>query len=106
MVLYTHLLCPAIKPYMKHVDIVSLWIWTGSDIQTIEENFRKYRAPVPDKPTLLGVYMWDFGARQELRKDSMVRQLEYAHRLYHEKQIDGMIFHCTPLCNKGLAAVD
>ncbi len=106
IVLYTHLLCPAIKPYMKHVDIVSLWIWTGSDIQKIEENFKKYRSLVPDKPTLLGIYMWDFGGRKDLSKDFMVKQLDYAHRLYKERQIEGMIFHCTPLCNKGLAAVD
>jgi hypothetical protein len=106
MVLYTHLLCPAIKPYMKHIDIVSLWIWTGSDIQKIEESFDLYRSLVPDKPTLLGIYMWDFGGRKELSPDFMVKQLDYAHRLYQRGQIEGMIFHCTPLCNKGLAAVD
>lgn len=106
IVLYTAQLCPAIKPVMKYVDVVSLWIWDGKDIQKIETNFQKYRSLVPDKPTLLGIYMWDFGGRKELSKDFMVQQLDYALRLYKQGQIEGLIFHCTPLCNKGLAAVD
>lgn len=106
VVLYTHQLCPAIKPVIRHADVVSLWIWTGADIQKIEENFKKYRSLVPDKPTLLGIYMWDFGGKKELDQAFMVKQLDYAYRLYKEGQIEGLIFHCTPLCNKGLAAVD
>lgn len=106
VVLYTHQLCPAIKPVIRYADVVSLWIWTGADIQKIEENFKKYRSLVPDKPTLLGIYMWDFGGKKELDQAFMVKQLDYAYRLYKEGQIEGLIFHCTPLCNKGLAAVE
>jgi len=106
IVLYTHQLCPSIKPIMKYVDLVSLWIWSGSDIQKIDDNFRKYRSFVPDKPTLLGIYMWDFGGKKELSKDFMVKQLDYAYKLYKEGKVEGLIFHCTPLCNKCLAAVD
>jgi len=106
IVLYTHQLCPAIKPVVSFADVVSLWIWSGADIQKIEENFKRYRALVPDKPTLLGIYMWDFGGKRELDKAFMVKQLDYAYKLYKEGQIEGLIFHCTPLCNKGLAAVD
>ncbi len=106
MVLYTHQLHPSIQPYMQYVDVVSLWIWTGADIQKIEENFKKYRLLVPAKPTLLGIYMWDFGGKKELEQNFMVKQLDYAYRLYMEGQIEGMIFHCTPLVNKNLEAVD
>lgn len=106
IVLYTHQLCPAIKSVVRFADVVSLWIWSGCDIQKIEENFRKYRSLVPDKPTLLGIYMWDFGGKRELERGFMVKQLDYAYRLYKEGQIEGLIFHCTPLCNKGRAAVE
>ncbi|HNX33877.1 MAG TPA: hypothetical protein PKM57_04570 [Kiritimatiellia bacterium] len=106
IVLYTHQLCPAIKPVIRYADVVSLWIWSGTDIQKIEENFKKYRSLVPDKPTLLGIYMWDFGGKKALDQAFMVKQLDYAYKLYKEGQIEGLIFHCTPLCNKGLAAVD
>lgn len=106
MVLYTHLLCPAIQPALKHVDVVSLWIWNGGDIAQIEKSFQTYRALAPDKPTLLGVYMWDFGGAKELSVELMEKQLDYAHKLFKAGRVDGFIFHCTPLCNKGLAAVD
>lgn len=106
IVLYTSQLCPAIKPVIKHADAVSLWIWDGVDIQKIDAHFKKYRSLVPDKPTLLGIYMWDFGGKMELSVAFMAAQLDYAFKLYKEGQIEGMIFHCTPLCNKGLAAVD
>ncbi|MEO6807790.1 MAG: hypothetical protein ABI353_01575 [Isosphaeraceae bacterium] len=106
IVLYTHLLCPAIKPVLRYADIVSLWIWNGAHIEQIDADFRKYRSLAPDKPTLLGIYMWDFGGRKELSERLMAQQLDYALKLYKEGQIEGMIFHCTPLCNKGLTAVD
>jgi len=106
MVLYTHQLCPAVKPVMRFVDVVSLWIWDGADIERIAANFRKYRSLVPDKPTLLGIYMWDFGGRKALDERLMANQLDHAISLYKNGQIEGLIFHCTPLCNKNLAAVD
>lgn len=106
VVLYTSQLYTSIQPAMEFVDVVSLWIWDGDDIQKIDENFKKYRSLVPEKPTLLGIYMWDFGGKKELDQDFMVKQLDYAHRLYKEGQIEGLIFHCTPLVNKNLKAVD
>lgn len=106
IVLYAKLLCPAIKPYMEYTDTVALWIWDGDDIQKIEEVFKKYRSLVPDKPTLLGIYMWDFGGKKELSTALMSKQLDYAYKLYKQGQIEGLIFHCTPLCNKNLAAVE
>ncbi|MFA7096389.1 MAG: hypothetical protein WC383_07870 [Gammaproteobacteria bacterium] len=106
VVLYTRELGPAIRPAMQYMDTVSLWIWDGNDIQKIEEKFKRYRELVPDKPTLLGIYMWNFGGQKELEMSFMVKQLDYALKLYKEGQINGMIFHCTPLCNKGIAAVE
>lgn len=106
IVLYAHQLHPSIQPYMRYVDTVSLWIWDGSGIQKIEETFNKYRSLVPDKPTLLGIYMWDFGGNKELDQDFMIKQLDFARKLYMEGEINGMIFHCTPLVNKNIEAVN
>ncbi|MGI6573051.1 MAG: hypothetical protein ACOX19_06485 [Fermentimonas sp.] len=106
IVLYTHQLHPAIQTYMQYVDVVSLWIWDGTDIQQIEESFKKYRSLVPDKRTLLGIYMWNFGGQKEMDQNLMVKQLDFAYRLYREGEIEGMIFHCTPLVNKNLRAVE
>lgn len=106
MVLYTHQLHPSIEPFMKYVDSVALWTWDGADIQRVEQNFNKYRSISPNKQTLLGIYMWDFGGKKEIDQGFMVKQLDFAHKLYMDGEIDGMIFHCTPLVNKNLEAVN
>ena len=38
--------------------------------------------------------------------DFMAHQLDYALRLYNAGQIEGLIFHCTPLCDMKLEAVE
>jgi hypothetical protein len=97
---------PGIKPHIDCCDVVSFWTWYATNLTALEENFKKYRGIVPNKPTLLGVYMWDFGNAQPITQELMKLQLEFALRKFKEKQIDGMIFHCTPLCDLGLEAVE
>ena len=50
--------------------------------------------------------MWDFGNAKPVTPELMRHQLEVALGLFKEGQIEGMIFHCTPLCDIGLEAVD
>ena len=70
------------------------------------KNFAAYRAIAPDKRTLLGIYMWDFGAHAPIDMHHMRNQLDVALEFYNAHEIDGLVFHCTPLVNKGLEAVD
>ncbi len=105
MVLYSHQLHPGIKPHIDCCDVVSLWTWWANDLAILNENFKKYREIIPDKPTLLGVYMWDFGNRKPISVKSMKLQLDFALKKLQQRQIDGMIFHCTPLCGLDLEAV-
>lgn len=105
-VLYSAQLRPSIGPAMELVDTVALWTWAGADVMRLEENFRTYRQIVPEKPTLLGIYMWDFGGKKPMEMAFMEHQLKTALRLFKEGEIEGLIFHCTPLCNKNLPAVE
>ena len=105
-VLYSNQLHPAIKGHIDCFDDVSFWTWNATDLVALENNFNKYREIVPDKPTRLGIYMWDFGNGKPVAKELMKLQLEFALKKYQEKQIDGMIFHCTPLVDIGLEAVE
>lgn len=104
-VLYTYQLGEGILPTISQSDFISYWTWTGKDLQNIEENFRAYRSLFPKKRTMLGIYMWDFGAAKPLDMDLMRHQLDTALKLYRKGEIEGMIFHCTPLCNKKIEAV-
>ena len=95
-----------IKLHLDCCDVVSFWTWFAANLVSLEDNFRKYREIVPDKPTLLGIYMWDFGNMKPITMDLMKLQLAFALKKFKQGQIDGMIFHCTPLCGLGLEAVE
>jgi hypothetical protein len=109
MVLYSDALReiqPEIKPHLDCCDVVSFWTWHATNLVSLEGNFKKYREIVPDKPTLLGTYMWDFGNSKPITMELMKLQLEFALEKFMQGQIEGMIFHCTPLCDMGLEAVE
>ena len=46
-------------------DEVTFWFWNGKNVGGIEAQVAKLRAMIgPDKPVLLGQYMWDFGGKK------------------------------------------
>ncbi|MCL2119267.1 MAG: hypothetical protein FWH27_12655 [Planctomycetaceae bacterium] len=106
MVLYSHELHLPVKATVEFFDVVSFWTWHATDLVVLEDNFKKFRELVPDKPTLLGIYMWDFGNSKPITMELMKLQLDFALEKFQQKQIEGMIFHCTPLVDLGLEAVD
>ena len=106
MTIYTKDVRPEIVPLARLADSVALWTWDGGDLTSLEKNFRKYRALLPDTPTLLGIYMWDFGGKKPLTVGQMEVQLMTALKLFRMGEIEGLVFHCTPLVNKHLEAVD
>ncbi len=105
-VLYSHQLQEAIRPHLELCDVVSFWTWTGSDLNALRANFRRYREIMPTKRTLLGVYMWDFGGSKPIDPNLMKLQLDAGLELFRQGEVEGFIFHCTPLCDLGLDAVD
>jgi len=96
----------ATKPVVDLFDTVMFWTWYGRNVATLEKNFRAYRKIAPKKPTLLGIYMWDFGGSQPLGDDVMKVQLDFALRLFRAGEVEGFVFHCTPLVNKNLSEVE
>ena len=98
---------PEFKEHLDLCDEISFWFWNGRRVTDIEEQVGKLRAMIGDeKPVLLGQYMWDFGASRPMPPDLMEFQLGAAHRLLRAGAIQGLVFHCTPLVKRGLAAVE
>ena len=88
-------------------DEVTFWFWNGKNVGGIEAQVAKLRAMIgPDKPVLLGQYMWDFGGKKPMPAGAMENQLAQTSRLLARREISGVIFHCTPLVDMNLAAVD
>jgi len=106
LVLYTMELHLDIKNHIDCVDEVLFWTWHATDLVKLEENFKKYRDIVPDKPTWLGIYMWDFGNEKPITEELMKQQLDFALEKFKRHEIEGMIFHCTSLVDLGLEAVE
>ena len=106
MVLYVHQLCPEIVPAVEMMDKVLLWTWNGSDIKSMRDNILKFRSIAPNTPIILGLYMWDFGGHKPITREFMQSQLDLAEEFYRQGVVEGLIFHCTPLVNKNLEAVN
>ena len=97
---------PELKDYLDLCDEISFWFWNGRNVAGIESEVAKLRELVgPAKTILLGQYMWDFGARRPMPPELMRLQLEAAHRLLHSGGVQGLVFHCTPIVDRGLEAV-
>lgn len=100
-----------VKPEFKEVldlcDEITFWFWHGKNVAGIEEQVAKLRAVAGTaKPVLLGQYMWDFGGKQPMSAERMENQLAQTTRLLASKAIAGVIFHCTPLVDMNLDAVN
>ena len=88
-------------------DEVTFWFWNGKNVGTLEAQVAKLKDLVgPEKPILLGQYMYDFGGKKALPGKDMERQLAATSRLLSQKAINGVIFHCTPLVDMDLDAVN
>lgn len=106
MVLYSNQLDPGIAKHIAFCDIVSFWTWKATDLVNLAANFARYRKIVPNKRTLLGIYMWDFGNKKPVPLELMKLQCDFALKAFKSGEIEGMIFHCTPLVGAELEAVN
>ena len=95
------------RPQLALCDEVSCWFWEGENITGMAERMKACRDFVPAESRLmLGLYMWDFGGRKPLPADLMKHQLDVAGDLIARGIVNGLIFHCTILCDLGLPAVE
>lgn len=100
-----------VKPEFKQVldlcDEITFWFWHGKNTGGIEGQVAKLRDLIGmDKTVLLGQYMWDFGGRKPMPGQAMEVQLAQTSRLLSSRAINGVIFHCTPLVDMNLDAVN
>jgi len=60
-VLYTMNFDLDLTDYMPHIDVVSLWVWQNlRDLKNLDTYLEQSPRIFPDKPILLGLYMFDF----------------------------------------------
>jgi hypothetical protein len=83
---------PGLSEYLKHLDVVNLWTWRAADLRDLEANLARCEALAPEKPIVLGLYMYDYGQGRPMPLDLMERQCEASLRWLKEGRIEGMVF--------------
>lgn len=87
---------------MKYIDGLTLWTSSSEELSLLEARFEKTKKAFPDKKILIGLYLYDYGARKSVPVDMMKHQCEVSLRLLKEGKIDGMIFLSNTVMGVGL----
>jgi hypothetical protein len=76
--------------YVPHVDVVSLWIWENiRDLRGLDAYVAQCPKIFPEKPILLGLYMYDFPSNRLMPMDLLEFEFERAAKYIREKKIVG-----------------
>ena len=80
-----------IYEYLKELDVINLWTWHARDIVDLEENVARCEQLFPDKPIVLGLYMYDYGAGRRIPLDLLEQQCATALELAHAGRVRGIV---------------
>lgn len=83
---------PHIDDYIRELDVVNLWTWHARDVVDLEKNVARIEQVAPDKPIVLGLYLYDYGTGRRIPMDLLKTQCETALKLAHNKRIEGIVF--------------
>ena len=83
---------PNLAQYLAHLDAINLWTWTAQDLTQLEQHLARCEQLAPDKPIILGIYMYDYGANRPMPLDLLEDQCEHALEWLKEGRIAGIVF--------------
>lgn len=95
-----------LRPHLDLCDVVTLWTWTAAELVNLESNFTRFERIVGRKRRVLGLYLWDYGAKQPMPLAALEHQCTLGLRWLVEGRIEGMIFLASCVCDLGLEAVE
>ncbi len=81
-----------IEDYIRELDTINLWTWHAKDIPEIENNLEFLESRFPEKPIVLGLYLYDYGDNRRMTLDLLERQCETALALARDGRIQGIVF--------------
>jgi hypothetical protein len=108
VVLYAHELGweTVLRPHLELCDVVTLWTWNAAEFMNLEQNFERFEQVVGAKRKVLGVYLWDYGAKQPMPPAATEHQCRLGLRWLQEGRIEGLIFLASCICDLRLEAVE
>ena len=91
-VVYTmNLSIPDIDDYLRELDIINLWVWHAKDLVDLEQHVVRIEDKYPDKPIVLGLYLYDYGDGRGMPLASLDMQCSVALKLLHEKRLQDLV---------------
>ncbi|HQH53007.1 MAG TPA: exo-alpha-sialidase [Candidatus Hydrogenedentes bacterium] len=81
-----------IDDYIRELDVISLWVWHATDLGKVEESVAYLEERFPEKPIVLGLYLYDYGNNKPMSPEQFDQQCGTALKLAHAKRIEGMVF--------------
>lgn len=106
VVVYSHQLHLPLAGHLAHCDKITFWTWRSDDLKDLEGNFERLEKMAPRHGKLLGLYLWDYGAKRPMPLERMKRQCELGLGWLKEKRLEGMIFLANTVCDLELESVE
>lgn len=96
---------PTLKDYLNLLNVVDLWSWRASEIPQLKTKFERCEEISGGKPTVLGLYLFDFGDGRPMPVNLMEAQCNLALDLLKAKRIFGAVFLSSAVCDLGFESV-
>jgi hypothetical protein len=81
-----------IDAYLAELDVINLWTWHAKDIPQIRKHVEDLRAQFPEKPIVLGLYLYDYGDGRAMPLDVLAEQCETALELVRAGMVQDIVF--------------
>lgn len=81
-----------INDYIAELDVINLWTWHARDVVDFRANVGRCKGLFPDKPIVLGLYLYDYGEGRRIPLDLLEQQCSTALKLAHAGEIEGIVF--------------
>jgi hypothetical protein len=83
---------PNLDAYIRELDVINLWTWHAKDVVNLEQNVAHVERLFPDKPIVVGLYLYDYGGGRRIPRDLLQQQCETALKLARAGRIRGIVF--------------
>ncbi len=83
---------PDMDDYIHELDVINLWTWHAKDVVDLEKNVAHCEQVAPDKPIVVGLYLYDYGGGRRIPLDLLQSQCETVLSLAQAGRIEGVVF--------------
>jgi hypothetical protein len=97
---------PNLEDFLKYADGISFWVWHARDLPELPEHLDRCNQLSGGKPTVVGLYFYDFGENRQMTVGQMGDQLETGLRLVTAGECEGLCFLSSSVMDVGLETVD